>query len=84
MVEAAVRIEGEDVDAVSVASRGRGMAGEGAAERLPLVPARAVPVAIAQLSVVVDSEELALSAITPRRDGRARTSAPPSEIQSPI
>ena len=71
MVQASIAVEGEHVDAVRVASRRRGLAGEAAAERLPVVPARAIPVAIAKLSVVVDGEELALSAIAPRRDGRA-------------
>lgn len=71
MSKAAVAVEGEDVDAVRAASRGRGLAGEGAAERLPLVPALAVPVPIAKLTVVVDGEELALPAVAPRRDGRA-------------
>jgi len=71
MVQPSVAVEGKDIDPVRVASRGRRLAGEGAAERLPLVPACAVPIAIAKLSVVVDGEELALSAIAPRRDGRA-------------
>jgi len=70
MVQAPIAVEGEHIDAVRVASRGRGLAGECATERFPLVPARAIPVAIAKLSIVVDGEELALSAITPRRDGR--------------
>jgi len=71
MVEAAVTAEREHVDAIRIASRRRGLAAERAPERLPLVPALAVPVPIAKLAVVVDGEELALSAITPRRDGRA-------------
>ena len=71
MIESTLTVECEDVDAVCVASGGSGLAGEGPAERFPIVPAFAVPVAIAKLPIVVDGEELALSAITPRRDGRA-------------
>lgn len=71
VVQASVPVEREDVDPIRVASRGCGLAGERAAQRLPLVPALAVPVPIAKLAVIVDGEELALSAITPRRDGRA-------------
>ena len=71
MVEASVAVEGEDIDAVRISGGGRGLAGERAAERLPLVPPLAVPIAIAKLAIVVDGEELALSAITPRCDGRA-------------
>jgi len=71
LVQAPVAVECEHIDAVRVTSRSRGLAGEAAAERLPVMPARPVPIAIAKLSIVVDGEELALSAIAPRRDGRA-------------
>lgn len=64
-------VEREDIDPIRVASGRRGLAGEGPPERLPLVPAPAVPIAIAKLSVVVDGEDLALSAIAPRRNGGA-------------
>src|SRR5258708_4943896 len=68
----AVGTEGEDVDAVGAARRCRGLAGEGRSERLPVMPVRTVPVAIPQLAIVVDGEELALSAIAPRRHAPAR------------
>ena len=71
MIEATVSVECEDIDAVGVASGGGRLAREAPAERFPLVPALTVPVAIANIAIVVDGEELALSAITPRRDGRA-------------
>ena len=71
MMQVSLAVEGEDVDAVRFARRGCGLAGERAAQRFPLVPGLTVPIAIAKLAVVVDSEELALSAIAPRRDGCA-------------
>lgn len=70
MPEPAVGSEREDVDAVRAAGRGRGLAGEAGSERFPVMPVGSVPVPVAKLAVVVDGEELALSAITPRRDGR--------------
>ena len=72
MAQQAVCPEGQDIDAIRPARRGRGLPGETGAEGFPVMPARAIPVAVAQFTVVVDGEELALSAIPPRRDGRAR------------
>src|SRR5207253_7273680 len=68
----AVRPEREDVDAVRALRRRGRLAGEAAAQRFPIVPRGSVPVAVTKLTVVVDGEEFALSAITPRRDGSAR------------
>ena len=69
----AVGPEGEDVDPVRAASRGGRLSDEAAAQGLPGVPVPAVPVAVTKLAVVVDGEDLTLSAIAPRRDGRARS-----------
>lgn len=72
VAEPAVRAEGQDIDAVRAAGRGRGLPDETSAERFPVMPARSVPVPVPEMAVVVDGEELALSAIPPRRDGRSR------------
>src|SRR5439155_8251838 len=70
MQQRAVAAEREHVDPVRVRSgRGR-LAGETAAEGLPLVPPRAVPVPITKLAVLVDGEDLDLFG-PPRRDGGA-------------
>ena len=55
--------------AVRTCGRGAGWPVKAASDSHSCHPCR--PIAIAKLSVVVDGEELALSAIAPRRDGRA-------------
>jgi len=65
MAQSAIDAEREDIDAIRVTSRGRRLAGEPGAERFPVMPARSVPVPVTKLAVVVDGEELALSAIAP-------------------
>jgi hypothetical protein len=72
VTQPAIGGEGEDVDAIRVTSRGRGLPGEAGAERFPLVPCGTVPILVTKDAVAVDGEEFALSAIAPRRDGRAR------------
>src|SRR2546421_430407 len=51
--EDAVGGDRKDVDAVGVASRGGRLSNECAAQRFPLVPALAVPVAVPDLAVLV-------------------------------
>ena len=69
VAEHAVGADREHVDAVRIARGGGRLPGECATEGFPAVPARAVPVAIPDLAVLVDGEDLGLAGVTPRRGG---------------
>src|SRR5438876_5575544 len=69
MAEHAVDRDREHVDAVGVPRRGGRVSHERAAERLPRVPGRSVPVAVPDLAVLVKSEDLGLAGRAPRRGG---------------
>src|SRR5206468_12594519 len=65
----AIGTDREDVDAIGIACRRRRLSRERAAERLPRMPALAVPVAVPDLTVLMESEDLCLAARSPRRGG---------------
>src|SRR5438105_9315037 len=69
MAQYPVGADREHVDAVGVPRSGGRVSRERAAEGLPRVPGRSVPVAVPDLAVLVKSEDLGLAGRTPRCGG---------------